>query len=78
MIIGKLKNVEFSIHDKIREEQNKLEAIQNIAKLFEEIDFSAEVLPEGDPERIIKLLVNLKGKPMNETETKVINDVMNS
>lgn len=78
MIIGKLKNAEFSIHDKIREEQNKLEAIQNIAKLFEEIDFSAEVLPEGDPERIIKLLVYLKGKPLNATETKVINDVINS
>ena len=77
MIAEKLKNVEFSIHDKIREEQNKLKAIKNIEKLLDEIDFSAEVLPEGDPERIIKLLVSLKGQPLNAIETKVIIDVLN-
>lgn len=78
MLYERLKQVEISSKDRIKEEQNKLKVVQSILKLLEEIDFSAEMIPEGDMGRIVRLLVYLKGKGLTEQETRIVNEIVNS
>ena len=78
MLYERLKQVEISTKDRIREEQNKLKVVQTILELLEEIDFSAEMIPEGDIERIVRLLVFLKGEELTELESRIVSEIVNN
>ncbi len=56
MIHHKLLVAEFSIKENIWNEKQKLEAVLKIKRLLEKIDFTAEVVPDSDHERLINVL----------------------
>jgi UTP:GlnB (protein PII) uridylyltransferase len=78
MIVEKLKVEEFVCQNKINEENKRLKTVKNILKLLDEIDFTAEEIPSKDPERLLRLLVFLKGESLNKDESQLVNKLMNS
>lgn len=53
----------------------RLLALQTITELLSQIDFSAEVVPANNPERLIKLLVSLKGEQLNTSEMNLVYEI---
>jgi len=46
--------------------------------LFNQIDFSAELVPTKDPEKMITLLTSLKGEDLTEQEVKLVHQIANN
>ena len=78
MIIERLSKAENDTQLRIKEEKERLKAIKSIIELLSEIDFTAEVIPEKDKDRLTRLLVSLKGKPLDENEIVLINEIVKS
>lgn len=76
MILEKLMVEEFAAERTIREEYTKLKAIKSISELLNQIDFSVEVVPTKDPDRLKRLMISLKGEPLNSEEVKVIHSIV--
>lgn len=76
MIIEKLMVEEFAAERTIKEEYTKLKAIRSISELLKQIDFTVEVVPLKDPNRLKRLMVSLKGEPLNSEEIKVIQTIV--
>lgn len=55
----------------------KLKAANNIKALLEQIDFKTEVVPENNQEMFRRLLVSLKGDPLSDDESELINEIVN-
>ena len=72
MILEKLMVEEFTSERTIKDEYVKLKAIRSLSKLLSEIDFSVEVVPTKDPDRLKKLLTSLKGGPLSREEMDVV------
>lgn len=77
MIVDKLIVTEFEIERKLRSDYNKLQAVKNLINLLKQVDFTSEVLPEEQPERLVRLLVSLKGKPLDDDENMMIKEIIN-
>jgi hypothetical protein len=76
MIRGKIKQIELEIKYNIFTEQKKLKAVQTVKELLDQIDFTVEVVPLEDIEKLSRLLVTLKGKPLNEEENRLIEKIV--
>jgi hypothetical protein len=57
-------------------DSEKLKAAKSIKDLLTQIDFSAESVPENNPDMFVRLLVSLKGKPLNEAENELVMEIM--
>lgn len=68
MILDKLIYAETTA----QKEDNRLLAIKSVREILKQIDFSAEVLPEEEPERMVKLLFSLKGEPLSGDEINLV------
>ena len=55
----------------------KLKAAQTFKTLLEQIDFKTEVVPENNQEMFRRLLVSLKGTPLNEEENELLKEIVN-
>jgi len=65
------------VHD--HEEENvSLAAIKSIRAMISQVDFSSEVVPVDNPERLIKLMISLKGEQLTGHEINVLYDVTNN
>ncbi len=54
----------------------KLKAIQEIKKLFTQIDFNAEVVPMDSSIKLKELLTSLKGTQLTEEESKLVEELV--
>ncbi len=75
MIIEKLTSEASMIEENIRKDYNRLNAIDSLLLLFNQIDFSAELVPTKDPEKMITLLTSLKGEDLTEQEVKLVHQI---
>jgi len=66
------------IEENIRKDYNRLNAIDSLLLLFNQIDFSAELVPTKDPEKMITLLTSLKGEGLTEQEVKLVHQIANN
>ncbi len=55
----------------------KLKAAQTFKTLLEQIDFKTEVVPENNQEMFRRLLVSLKGNPLNNEENELLKEIVN-
>ena len=78
MIIEKLTSEASMIEENIRKDYNRLNAIDSLLLLFNQIDFSAELVPTKDPEKMITLLTSLKGENLTEQEVKLVHQIANN
>ena len=78
MIIEKLMLVEFTSERNIRLEYEKLKAAKNLLKLLKQVDFTVEEVPTVDANRLIRLLVSLKGELLNSEETNLVNEIVSN
>ena len=55
---------------------NKLRAVHSVKMLLDNIDFSAEVIPGDNPEKLATLLSSIKGEPLTQDEYKLIDELV--
>ncbi len=78
MITQVLSDIELEVKYKIYKEQKRLIAVKTVKELFDQVDFSVEVVPSEDIEKLSRLLVSLKGKALNEEENRLIEKIVKS
>ena len=72
MILDKLTSIELEVKSSIYRKQSKLVAIKTLQDLLDQIDFSAEVVPMENIEKLSRLLNSLKGRALNEEERELL------
>lgn len=77
MILERLMLAEQTAIENIKINIRRISAAKSIRKLLEQIDFSSEVVPHEDEERLSNLLVTLKGKSLDDAEKELINELIN-
>ncbi len=75
MILDKLLLAENTIKENMKLNIQVLAAIRSIRKLLRQIDFTSEVVPVEDKEKLNKLLVSLKGNMLNNYETVLVEEI---
>ncbi len=78
MINTKLLLLEYATHDNNGDGHARLDAIQSIRGIVSQIDFTAEIVPIDEPERLIKLLTSLKGEQLTGHEIDIVYDISNN
>jgi len=78
MINTKLLLLEYAARNNHEEEHASLAAIKSIRKMISQIDFSSEVVPIDNPERLIKLMASLKGEQLTGLEINILYDIANN
>ncbi len=76
MIIDKLSKIELTSKYRINSEYRKLDTVRVFKDLLKQIDFSAEIVPFEDSERLINVLTSLKGKQLSKCESKLIEEIV--
>lgn len=56
-------------------ETKKIEALKSIEHLLNEIDFSSEVVPTNNVDKLISLITNLKGNELSFNELEVVKEI---
>lgn len=59
-------------------DNKKLAAIKSIRGIISQIDFTSEVVPIDEPERLIKLLTSLKGEQLTGQEIDIVYTISNN
>jgi len=77
MIKVNLLLTEYMIREGNVPDKGKLKAIRSIKELLSQIDHKAEVVPENNRERFIRLLISLKGGPLNKDESVLVEEIVN-
>lgn len=77
MINTKLLLLEYSTRD-TNGPGDRLTAIQSLRGIISEIDFTSEVVPIDEPERLIKLLTSLKGEQLTGHEIDIVYNISNN
>ena len=54
----------------------KLKAIQEIKRLFTQIDFKAEVVPMDSAIKLKELLISIKGTQLTKEESKIVEELV--
>ena len=76
MILEILEKAVDETQYRLEKEKERLNAIKSIREILSEIDFTAEVVPVEDENRLIRLLISLKGKPLAQNEIELINEIV--
>jgi hypothetical protein len=76
MILEKLTKIEVAVKYNINSEYRKIETIRGLKELLNQIDFSSEIVPADDSERLTKVLTSLKGKELNRCESQLIEELI--
>ena len=75
MIIEKLIQSEITAKQAIKTNVKKLGTIRSIRILLEQIDFSSEVIPIENKDRLIKLIQSLKGSTLSGNELALVEEL---
>lgn len=75
MILEKLLLAENTAKHAIKENVRKLAAIRSVRKLLKKIDFSTEVVPLEDRDKLNKLLKSLKGSILDKDELDLVEEL---
>jgi len=75
MILEKLLEAENTIKENIKLNVRILESIRSIRKLLRQIDFSSEVVPIEDKEKLQRLLISLKGDTLTKDELVLMEEL---
>ncbi len=76
MIIDRMLALTHDIQFRVKQEERRLEAIASIRKILSDIDFSSEVIPCDDSDRLTKTLESLKGDMLGQDEKNVVNEIV--
>ncbi|MCF6298000.1 MAG: hypothetical protein L3J08_08465 [Flavobacteriaceae bacterium] len=75
MILEKLLIIELEATKAIADKQKEINTINAVKELLNQIDFSSEVVPLGNNEKLKNLLSALKGKQLSESEIQLIKKI---
>jgi len=78
MIIEKLSKIEVASKYKINSEYRKIETVRSFIELLNNIDFSSEVVPLEDFEKLTNLLTFLKGDKLNKCEMTLAKELIDN
>jgi len=59
-------------------EAKRLNAVRNIRNLITEIDFKVEVVPLENKDRLVDMLVSLKGEKLSIQEVVIVDELVSS
>jgi len=76
MIVEKLSQIEVEAKYNINSEYRKIETISGIKRLLNQIDFSSEIVPIEDSERLTNIMTYLKGKQLNGCESNLVKEII--
>ena len=76
MIIEKLSKIELASKYRINSEYQKLDTVRIFKELLSQIDFSSEIVPFEDYEKLNKLFISLKGKQLSKCEINLIEEIV--
>jgi hypothetical protein len=76
MIKEILVAIEDEVKDRVYREQKSLVAIKTVKELINQIDHEVEEVPLQDKDRLSRLLVSLKGRELNEEESRLIERII--
>jgi len=76
MILNKLLKLEMEAIKTIAEKEKKIQTIQDIKELLDQIDFDSEVIPMENKEKMEELLISLKGKHLTISESQLVNEII--
>ncbi len=76
MIIERLSKIELEAKYKINNEYRKIETVRCLKTLLNQIDFTAEIVSIEDSKRLTKVLTSLKGKALNISESKLVEEII--
>ena len=68
--------IEEEARDRLNREQRNLIAVKTVTELLNQIDHEVEEVPLQDRDRLSRLLVSLKGCPLNEEESHLIEQII--
>ena len=75
MILDKLSKLEMEAIKTIAEKEKKIQTIQDVKELLDQIDFDSEVIPMENKEKMEELLISLKGKHLSESEKLLVHEI---
>jgi len=75
MILEKLSKLELEAIKTIAKKKKKIQTIQDIKELLDQIDFDSEVIPLENEKKINELLTSLKGKHLSESEKLLVHEI---
>ena len=78
MIIEKLSKIEVASKYKINSEYRKIETVRSFRELLNNIDFSSEIVPLEDFEKLTNLLTFLKGDKLNKCEMTLVKELIDN
>jgi len=76
MILEIIRRLEKDVEDALDTEKQNLVAIKHLKALMSEIDYGAEEVPLKNKARFCDLLVSLKGEPLNDTESRMVDRII--
>jgi len=77
MILKKLSTIKSSSENIIDNETNRIKTAISIEQLLKQIDFTSEIVPTNDSEKLKKLFTSLKGEKLTNSEHKLIEEITN-
>lgn len=75
MILEKLMEIEKDALSKINLEQQRLKTAEKFRKMLFDIDFTYELVRMNDAQKLSDLMKSLKKDELNESETRMINEL---
>ena len=75
MLRERLRRREIETEEKIIDNFQELRTIRSLQDLLGRIDHSVELIPEGNTEKLIELLENLKGEGLGKEEIRLLREV---
>ena len=76
MILEKLVKIELEAKSNIDNEYKRIETIRGFKELLNQIDFSSEIVPIEDSERLTNIMTYLKGKQLNGCESNLVKEII--
>jgi len=76
MILEKLLKLELEAKFNIENEYQRIETINGFRELLSQIDFSSEIMPIEDRERLTNIMTDLKGKQLTRSEDKLVDEII--
>ena len=76
MILEILRRLEMDVEEALDTEKQNLVAIKQLKALMNEIDHDAEEVPLTDKHRVAGLLASLKGQPLSDAESKMVDRII--